>query len=172
LESEGRFAQAIVAAHPMLFMQSTLQGIAANLFGPSNFSHLFGSDNVALRQAFLRFEFARFPLRDWFTALGSWTFGLLFLAVLYGGGWLLVKQKTYWNWESAFLVVTAAYVIVVSSGPEAYSRFRMPVMPIFCILAAAGYLCRVDRKFPEPPGAGMSTDDDRSDLRLASGRNS
>jgi 4-amino-4-deoxy-L-arabinose transferase-like glycosyltransferase len=149
LESQGRFAQAVVAAHPVLLVLTTLQGTAANLMGPSNLAHLFGSDNVALREAFLRQDFARFPLRAWITALSSWTSGLLFLGVLYTGVWILLKHKGIGNGDIAVLVLTAAYVILVSSGPEAYSRFRMPVMPIFCILAAGGYLCRVESRFGE-----------------------
>jgi hypothetical protein len=103
---------------------------------------LFGSDNVALREAFLQWDFAGFPLRDWILALSSWTLGLLFLGVLYTGVWVLLKHTELWNADMALLVLTAAYVVLVSSGPEAYSRFRMPVMPIFCVLAAGGYLCR------------------------------
>lgn len=157
LESQGRFAQAIVAAHPVLLIRTTLQGAAANLFGPSNLAHLFGSDNMALREAFLRQDFARFALREWITAIGSWTFGFLFLGVLYAGIWSLLKDKEQRNWDIALLALTAAYVILVSSGPEAYSRFRMPVMPIFCVLAAGGYLCRVERSSGEPEGVGNIT---------------
>jgi 4-amino-4-deoxy-L-arabinose transferase-like glycosyltransferase len=36
------------------------------------------------------------------------------------------------------LIGAAAYLIVVSGGPEAYSRFRVPVMPVLAVLAAAG----------------------------------
>ena len=32
----------------------------------------------------------------------------------------------------------AAYFLVISGGPEAYSRFRYPLMPIVCLLAAVG----------------------------------
>jgi hypothetical protein len=40
----------------------------------------------------------------------------------------------------ALLVLTATYVIVVSSGPEAYSRFRAPIMPLLCVIAAGGLI--------------------------------
>ena len=147
LESQGTFAQAIVVAHPVLLIRTTLQGTAANLLGPSNLAHLFGADNVALRKAFLRQEFVHFPLRDWVITLSSWTFGSLFLGVLYAGVMVLLKQRGLWNADIALLVLTCAYVILVSSGPEAYSRFRMPVMPIFCVLAAGGYLYRAESRF-------------------------
>jgi len=170
LESQGRFGQAVVAAHPVLLVRTTLQGTAANLLGPSNLAHLFGSDNVALREAFLRLDFARFPLRDWITVLSSWTSGLLFLGVLYTGVWILLKHKGLGNGDIAVLVLTAAYVILVSSGPEAYSRFRMPVMPIFCVMAAGGYLCRVENRFGEREGGGEIALRDRPDVGLAARR--
>ena len=165
LESQGKFAQAIVAAHPLLLARTTFSGTAANLLGPSNLAHLFGSDNVALREAFFRQDFARFPLRDWSLALASWTFGLLFLGVLYTGIGIMLKQKGVKNAEIAFLVLTAAYVILVSSGPEAYSRFRMPVMPIFCVLAAGGYLYR-EGKCAEREGGGEIALPNRPDIGL------
>jgi len=153
LESQGAFAQAIVVAHPVLLMWTTLQGTAANLLGPSNLAHLFGADNVALRKAFLQQDFVRFPLRDWVITLASWTCGSLLLVVLYAGIVALLKHRGFWNADIALLVLTGAYVILVSSGPEAYSRFRMPVMPIFCILAAGGYLYRVESRFGAKPSA-------------------
>jgi hypothetical protein len=167
LESQGDFAQAIMAAHPLLLARTTFSGTVANLLGPSNLAHLFGSDNVALRGAFLRQDFARFPLRDWGLALSSWAFGLLFLGVLYTGVWILLKHKGAKNAEIALLVLTAAYVILASSGPEAYSRFRMPIMPIFCVLAAGGYLYRQE-KFVEHEGGGEIALRNRPDVGLLS----
>ncbi|HEX6948904.1 MAG TPA: glycosyltransferase family 39 protein [Nitrospira sp.] len=149
LESQGKFAQAIVVAHPVLLVRTTLQGTAANLLGPSNLAHLFGADNVALRKAFLQQDFVRFPVRDWVITLASWTWGSLLLVVLYAGVVVLLTHRGLWNADVALLVLTAAYVILVSSGPEAYSRFRMPVMPIFCVLAAGGYLYRMESRFGE-----------------------
>jgi len=73
--------------------------------------------------------------------------------VLYAGILALLKHRGFWNADIALLVLTGAYVILVSSGPEAYSRFRMPVMPIFCILAAGGYLYRVESRFGAKPSA-------------------
>ncbi len=36
------------------------------------------------------------------------------------------------------LAATVAYLVVISGGPEAYSRFRVPVTPLLGVLAAAG----------------------------------
>jgi hypothetical protein len=168
LESQGKFAQAIIAAHPLLLARTTLAGLAANLLGPSNLAHLFGHDNVALRDAFVQRDFARFPLQDWILAFSSWTFGMVFLGVLYVGIWAVLKHKGLGNADIALLVLTAAYVILVSSGPEAYSRFRMPVMPIFCVLAAGGYLSR--EKSGEREGGGEFVLGDRPQIGLSTGR--
>ena len=157
LESQGKFAQAIVVAHPVLLIRTTLQGTAASLLGPSNLAHLFGADNVTLRKAFLEQDFVGFPLRDWVITLFSWTVGTLFLGVLYTGVVVLLKRRELWNVDIALLVLTCAYVVLVSSGPEAYSRFRMPVMPIFCVLAAGGYLYRAESRFGEREGSGNIT---------------
>jgi len=158
LESQGRFAQSVIAAHPVLLVRTTVQGAAANLLGPSNLAHLIGSDNVALREAFLQRDFARFPPSRWVAALSSWTVGVLFLGLLYGGMAVLFKRKGFGNADVTLLVLTAAYVILVSSGPEAYSRFRMPIMPILCVLSAGGYLCR------GASGLGERDDDARGAL--------
>ena len=42
--------------------------------------------------------------------------------------------------DSAMLLVlaTTAYLVVITGGPVGYSRFRHPVMPFVCVLAAAG----------------------------------
>ena len=39
--------------------------------------------------------------------------------------------------ELWILAVVAIYLVAVSGGPEAYSRFRVPVAPLFAVLAAA-----------------------------------
>ena len=168
--SYGRFAQAIIVEHPVLLIRTTLQGTAANLLGPSNLSHLFGWDNVALREAFIQRDFSRFPLGAWITALGSWTVGLVFLGVLYAGVGVLLWHKGLWNGDIALLALTAAYVILVSSGPEAYSRFRMPVMPIFCVLAAGGYLCRWESRLGERETGGKIGLSPKAGIGLAARR--
>jgi len=140
LESQGRFAQSVIAAHPVLLVRTTVRGMAANLLGPSNLAHLLGSDNVALREAFLQQDFARFSPSQWMAALSSWTVGFLLLGFLYGGVAVLFARRKFGDGDILLLVLTAVYVILLSSGPEAYSRFRMPIMPILCVLASGGYL--------------------------------
>jgi 4-amino-4-deoxy-L-arabinose transferase-like glycosyltransferase len=35
-------------------------------------------------------------------------------------------------------LLVAAYLVILGSGPEAYSRFRVPFVPVICVFAAAG----------------------------------
>ena len=38
-----------------------------------------------------------------------------------------------------FILGLTAYFVAISIGPEAYARFRVPIMPFLCIMAGAGY---------------------------------
>ena len=38
-----------------------------------------------------------------------------------------------------FLWTIILYFFAISAGPEAYSRFRIPVMPLLCVYAAYGF---------------------------------
>lgn len=140
LESQGRFARAVMFEHPALLAWIMLKGSAANLFGPSNLAHLFGVDNVAIRNAAMQRDFSRFTPLQWVIAFSSWVYGFLFLGVLYYGILVLMLREGVNNVGLALLVLIVAYIIVVSSGPEAYSRFRAPIMPILCVIAAAGLI--------------------------------
>lgn len=139
-ESQGKYAVAIIMEHPGLFVWTSLRGMLASLFGPSNLSHLFGLDNVALRSSLLRGDFSGFSSSHWTMAFGSWAYGIVFLIILYLGILLLFLRGGFYSQGMALLIFTALYVLVLSSGPEAYSRFRLPIMPALCIMAAAGFI--------------------------------
>lgn len=69
--------------------------------------------------------------------------GLLALGtnVAFGLAWLALLVLVWRGWPNratAPLVVTAAFLIVLSGGPMATHRFRHPIMPIACLLAGAG----------------------------------
>jgi hypothetical protein len=51
--------------------------------------------------------------------------------------------------ELWLLAAAAVYLVVVSGGPEAYSRFRVPVTPLLVVLGAAA-LAEVARARIEP----------------------
>jgi 4-amino-4-deoxy-L-arabinose transferase-like glycosyltransferase len=139
-ESQGEYAVAIIMEHPGLFLWTSLRGMLASLFGPSNLSHLFGLDNVALRSSLLRGDFSGFSPSHWTMAFGSWAYGIGFLIILYIGILLLFVRGEFYSQGMALLIFTVLYVLVLSSGPEAYSRFRMPIMPALCVMATAGFI--------------------------------
>jgi hypothetical protein len=139
-ESQGRYAWSVMAAHPLLFLWTTMKGAGANLLGPSNLSHLFGLDNVALRTSLVKRELSRHSPAQWTLALSSWSYSLGFLMILYMGIMVFWRCQGLKSAGAVLLALTAMYIILVSSGPEAYSRFRAPIMPLLCILAAEGFM--------------------------------
>jgi 4-amino-4-deoxy-L-arabinose transferase-like glycosyltransferase len=139
-ESQGEYAVAIILEHPALFLWTSLQGMLASLFGPSNLSHLFGLDNVALRTSLLRGDFSGFSRSHWTMAFGSWIYGIAFLIILYLGVLLLFVRVRLYSHGIVLLIFTILYMLASSSGPEAYSRFRLPIMPTLCVMAAAGLI--------------------------------
>jgi 4-amino-4-deoxy-L-arabinose transferase-like glycosyltransferase len=140
-ESQGDYAVALILKHPTIFLWTTLRGMLASLFGPSNLSHLFGLDNVSLRTSLLRGDFSGFSLSHWTMALSSWMYGAVFLIILYLGVLLLfVQSRLFHSQGMVLLIFIVLYMLITSSGPEAYSRFRLPAMPALCVLAAAGLI--------------------------------
>ena len=65
----------------------------------------------------------------------------MYLGLLAGIALLIVQRR-------ADLLIPigaiAIYLVLVSSGPPAYSRFRAPVMPFFAVVAGYGYAHRAD----------------------------
>ena len=138
-ESRGRFAVEVIKQHPALFLWATLKNGTVLLIGPSNLSRLFGLSNAGLRESFLRFDFTGHAPVVWLAVLSLWAYGMGFLLVLYAGSFMLLVRRGLWNFNVLFLLLIVAYVVVVSSGPESYSRFRTPIIPVLCILSAGGY---------------------------------
>lgn len=72
--------------------------------------------------------------------LGVLAWSLILSAVLYFTSLIglihLVKERRWF--ALAVLLVPAAYLVLLSSGSEAYSRFRIPIIPQLAILAPVG----------------------------------
>ena len=80
---------------------------------------------------------------------------LITIAVLIGAaagvaGLLLRRIRNPPLW---ILVTTVAYLVIISGGHEAYSRFRVPVAPLLVVLGAAGLT--MVRRSPGRPLAGQ-----------------
>jgi hypothetical protein len=60
---------------------------------------------------------------------------LVYAACLWGGWRLAVSGQ---GRSLALLLCFIGYFALVSAAPESYARFRVPVMPCFCLLAGVG----------------------------------
>jgi 4-amino-4-deoxy-L-arabinose transferase-like glycosyltransferase len=114
----------IIKEHPFLYLWVAARGGLAVIAGPSSWWKLFGGNGDGFKGA---------------GALSALAYGIGFLVVLYAGIALFARYGRV-NYEALFLALIAAYLIVISSGPMAYSRLRMPIMPLLCVLSAAGYV--------------------------------
>jgi len=65
------------------------------------------------------------------------TFVLFLIYVMCFFGLIEIYRNSYWK---PFLLIGSVtlYFLVVSSGPEAYSRFRVPLMPLVSLIAGIG----------------------------------
>jgi len=86
----------------------------------------------------------------------AYLFGIYLLSAV--GLWLAWRRHHLRN--CVFPVMTIAYAIIVSSGEEAYSRFRMPIMPFLALIAAVGAAALLGRiKRDSDRGASADADE-------------
>jgi hypothetical protein len=117
-EYYSRLGSQIVLEHPASYLKVVLRGAAVMMLdgGPTTLSGLAGT--------------------SWSTSMRvllAYTLPVLFFA-FYG----LVKC---WSLDRSFFWMAAlviGYFVVVSAGPEAYARFRVPFLPLYAILTAIG----------------------------------
>ena len=65
---------------------------------------------------------------------------LVLAAILAGGAWgirVLVRERRWF--ELTVVLALVLYFLIVSSGAQAYSRFRAPISPFLALLAGWGY---------------------------------
>ncbi len=140
---------ATIASNPGWYILMHLRSTAALLFDPGTFclAVLAGIETDQRGQellAHLQVAPASFLPMVWsvhrFLFLSS-LWGLAFLAVVYAGVVLWLARATRGSWTPGvvFVVATLAYFIVISAGPEAASRFRVPLAPLLALLSAAGW---------------------------------
>jgi 4-amino-4-deoxy-L-arabinose transferase-like glycosyltransferase len=64
--------------------------------------------------------------------------GFLYLCAVYGAYIILRRRHHVSLPEYLFVCIFLAYLAAVSSGPETYFRFRVPLMPLLCLIAGIG----------------------------------
>jgi hypothetical protein len=66
----------------------------------------------------------------------------LLCAVLLGGYaaaiWGAIACRAWSNRRLMFALAMAGYLLILSGGPAAYHRFRLPLVPVGCLLAGCG----------------------------------
>ena len=118
----------LISRHPLLSFKSQLIGAAKMIFGP-------GEKLVADYWPFLP---------TWLLLAGASGYLLIVyagLAAAMWAGWRAMRRKPSLPdiMPHLFLWTIILYFFAISAGPEAYSRFRIPVMPLLCVYAAYGF---------------------------------
>lgn len=75
-----------------------------------------------------------------------YTVPLSVLAAVGLGYWRRIDAAAAW-----VIVLTVSYLLVMSLGVEAYSRFRVPFLPLYAMLAGGGAAALADRWIPARP---------------------
>jgi 4-amino-4-deoxy-L-arabinose transferase-like glycosyltransferase len=127
----ARAALALVARHPILFLKTQVRWLPELLLGT-------GAAGVSLA-----FDLADRPdrrPRAWWWALSAGA--ALHLLVLYAGAarglWRMRAEAVPVRLLAVLLAGLVAYFVLLSTGPQAYSRFRVPFTPLLALCAARG----------------------------------
>jgi hypothetical protein len=113
-----QLGQSIVRQHPGAYLKLALRGAAEVMLDG-------GTDTLAQVTGIMPHRGVRI--------LMAYTFPLFCLSLLGLASWWEAERNFFWL---AALVIL--YFVVISAGAEAYSRFRVPVVPIYVILSATG----------------------------------
>jgi 4-amino-4-deoxy-L-arabinose transferase-like glycosyltransferase len=119
----------LVRSYPVETAEGALRGLTREVFGP-------GTETVA---RYLDIG-ASTPLKLLLLA------GLLsfYVGLAYGLS-LVIRRPRGLGLAHVFALGVVAYVLVVSAGPEAYARFRGPVMPVLALYAGLGFTTAIER---------------------------
>jgi Dolichyl-phosphate-mannose-protein mannosyltransferase len=117
----------VLLDHPLGALRSSLKGVALMFIGPgrAELLRLVGDPTIT------EVDTAGNILLVGVAALIN---GAIVLGAA-AGGYLLVRRRRYV--ELTIILSFVLYIVVISAGPEAYSRFRVPAVPFLAI--AAGY---------------------------------
>ena len=141
---------ALVTGHPWLHLRLQMEGLAQTLLRPGA-GVLQGYLN---QRAYLEAPGVPRP-QPLDRGLAAWVAGRavtlavrgfsgLFLIVLYGSaiaGLGRLGRHGRGRWMAhGFILLLAAYLLIVPAGPEAYPRFRVPVTPLLALYAGYGLL--------------------------------
>jgi hypothetical protein len=146
----------ILRAHPAQALRAQAEGLAVVAFTPcaTDLLHLLGAEGVEPPARVVHSG----PVRAAFEVARTAPWRALLMAVF--EAWLLALYLLAFRGAMrggaprsmlALLLGTALYFLSISGGVEAVGRYRLPFMPIVCLLAAAGMVRRNHRKMEEIP---------------------
>ena len=134
----------ILREHPGAMLRMHLAGIFDMLIDPGtnaylDFFRLRDEHNQAPRQgdaslARLRRAFREKPLAATIHVLLCAALLGMYVAAIVGA----LVSRIWKNRFALFALAVAGYLLALSGGPAAYHRFRLPLMPIVCLLAGCG----------------------------------
>jgi len=134
-ERWGKEGKEIIGNHPMLFARIYVGGILRMLTRPGVQQLMemigLGKGSESL-SGFRQKPLLLIPL-----ALSLLFLGLLYLGVFLAL-WLGWRTKTF-SIEQLLIWGVTLYILALSGGPSAFSRFRIPMAPFWAMLCAAGY---------------------------------
>ena len=145
--AEARVGLSILAEHPVGTLKTWLRGEAKLLFGPARSETATLLTGAATDDAlWLRI----------LVMLDAVITAVIVVAAAVAAGGLLVgylRNSALW-----LLLTPAAYLVIISGGHEAYSRFRVPVAPLLAVLGAAALTVRQRHHaaLPSHPGPTSS----------------
>ena len=111
----------LMREHPLLMFEVQVKGAGRMLFGPgvASFDKYFGSVGRYVTSYSVIYLIG--------------IYGLVIICLIN-----LFRQRPLILGQHLFLGVVVIYLVCISAGPEANSRFRSPVMPILAAFAAGG----------------------------------
>jgi 4-amino-4-deoxy-L-arabinose transferase-like glycosyltransferase len=150
LAAAGAEARRILRAEPLLAARSVAEGFARMMLvpGENGLLHVLGVDQPTGPAGDLLDLDLTAWVRTWVRGRPGqfllFVFALVHLAVMYGLAMMAFRRLSRQAMAARTVVVAAvmliAYLVALSSGPEAYPRFRAPIAPLLATLAGVGVL--------------------------------
>ncbi|MCE5229990.1 glycosyltransferase family 39 protein [bacterium] len=144
-------AVSIIKAEPALLLKTQFIGMAKFVFGPASISVYKRAGGTLQHNKGVLGDMLRMPLFDYLRkwpfshpmlymllAIESLILSFLYLSFLISL-WKIVRHRKTLPIH-LFLIGTFIYFLAVASGPETYSRFRLPVEPILALYAGYAWM--------------------------------
>ena len=145
----AREGMSLIRRHPLLLVRMQVRECADLLLAPAQVLLVRYLTGIELKASPVG-DALRLPpgqyVNKWVVARPAlflaFVYEMVYLAVLYVGAlyalWRVVRRERAHLVTHLFVWGVTLYFIILSSGPEAHSRFRVPFMPLLVVYAAMG----------------------------------